>query len=428
MELLRRRRADGSSRGSTQDDSSQGAWGPMAALVLVVAFVVAALTDYPVRGFDTLTRLVPGISAGPEDVQVVAQVVYLAVAAVAVRLAVTRPWVGLGVAAAATAFALVVPPSTPLTVFVVLGGVAVTSAWDSPRVSAAAAALAVVAAWVWWVLPRGLDLPFGGPVGVDDDRWSVAFGITASFGLLLLFVRARRNEQRLWLERTLLEAREGRLVDREGVVAERARLARDLHDVVAHHVSLIAVRAETAPYTHPDLGPSARTVLADVATDARLALDELRGVLGILGRAGQDERAPQPTWEDVPALVERAGSTGVEVVLRRTGSRPVECAVDGAVGYAAYRVVQEALTNARRHAPGAAVVVGLDAGSAPADPVVVVVRSGLGTGRQADTTGSGRGLAGMRERVEGLGGRLSVGPRGEEFVVEAVLPGERGAP
>ena len=153
------------------------------------------------------------------------------------------------------------------------------------------------------------------------------------------------------LERKALAARSGEVEQQAAVVEERARLARDLHDVVAHHVSLIAVRAETAPYTHPDLDPQARSVLGDIAADARLALDELRGVLGILGRSGAVERAPQPTWSDITALVERTRSAGVDIEM--IGDTSAE--VGPSAGYAAYRVVQEALTNARKHAPGARV-------------------------------------------------------------------------
>jgi signal transduction histidine kinase len=190
-------------------------------------------------------------------------------------------------------------------------------------------------------------------------------------------------------------------------------LARDLHDVVAHHVSLIAVRAETAPYTHPGLSDSARTVLTDIAADARLALDELRGVLGILGRAGEDaSRAPQPTWRDIASLVDRTQAAGADVRL----AGPVDLDVPPSVGYVGYRVVQEALTNARRHAPGAPVTLELGATS---QLLTVRVSSPLTSG---GASGSGQGLVGMRERVDAIGGRLNAGPTAEGFVVEAVLP------
>jgi signal transduction histidine kinase len=215
------------------------------------------------------------------------------------------------------------------------------------------------------------------------------------------------------LERRTLAARSGEVEHQAAVVGERARLARDLHDVVAHHVSLIAVRAETAPYTHPGLGDDAKGVLTDIAADARLALDELRGVLGILGRSGEADRTPQPTWSDIPALVERTRSAGAEIEV--VGDTTAD--VGPASGYAAYRVVQEALTNARKHAPGAPVTLDLDTTSR-----LLTVQ--VSTPLPANPTGSGdgRGLVGMRERVEGLGGRLLSGPVGDHFVVEAILP------
>ena len=95
------------------------------------------------------------------------------------------------------------------------------------------------------------------------------------------------------------------------VQAERARLAHDLHDVIAHHVSLIAVRAEAAPYTDPGMGARANDVFGEIADDARRALDELRGVLGVLHRAGETpELAPQPSIRDLPDLIDRATNAG----------------------------------------------------------------------------------------------------------------------
>ena len=206
--------------------------------------------------------------------------------------------------------------------------------------------------------------------------------------------------------------------------AERARLARDLHDVVAHHVSLIAVRAETAPYTEPDLPEAHRPVLQEIAGDARRALDELRGVLGVLQRSeDRPELAPQPTLQDLPELVDRAC---------RAGDRVAAYGVDGAwivpdtVGYVAYRVVQEALTNARRHAPRAPVEVWVERDG---DELVVTVANQAPPDARAwphtseASEGDGLGLSGMTERVEALGGILVAGPDAAGgFRVTARLP------
>jgi len=241
----------------------------------------------------------------------------------------------------------------------------------------------------------------------------------AAFLVLYIVGVAMRGSALRTRRLSTLTARAGQVEDQSAVVAERARLARDLHDVVAHHVSLIAVRAETAPYTHPALGEEARHLLAEIAGEARSALDELRGVLGVLRRddGAAAERAPQPDLAGVAGLVERARVAGADVTLEGDVHAPVAAPV----GYATYRLVQEALTNARRHAPG--------------QPVRVVVlgegerlRVRVSTPYLAASTAprsSGGGLVGMRERVEALGGTLQAGVQGDLFVVEADLP--RGA-
>jgi signal transduction histidine kinase len=211
-----------------------------------------------------------------------------------------------------------------------------------------------------------------------------------------------------------VEERRRQLVERESVVeaeaalaAERARIARELHDVVAHHVSLVAVRAETAPYTDPDLPDAARAVLREIGDDSRRALDELRTILGVLRRAdGVDaELAPPPEFADLAALVDEARGAGMDVRLVQGHSQDVP----PAVGLVAYRVVQEALTNARRHAPGASVRVTVTGES---QWLVVRVVNGPAQvlAERSDERTAGFGLAGMRERVAAVGGDLVAGP------------------
>lgn len=328
-------------------------------------------------------------------------------------------WPGLAIAVALLPLAPTLIDGTPLHFGVIasLCAVVLSAGWRSATGSAVAAgtAVAVVLGWV----ASGVDMaaPFRAAIDIDyygGERLAI---LTALYlGLVALVVAGavvlRRSAERE-IERKALAARSDDVEEQAAVIGERARLARDLHDVVAHHVSLIAVRAETAPYTHPEIDDQARGVLTDIAADARLALDELRGVLGILGRSGTAERAPQPTWSDITALVERTRSAGVDIDL--VGNMTAE--VGPMSGYAAYRVVQEALTNARKHAPGALVTVDLDATS---QLLTVLVSTPLGSAETQDT--GGHGLVGMRERVEALGGRLLSGPVGEDFVVEAILP------
>jgi signal transduction histidine kinase len=339
---------------------------------------------------------------------------------VAPWLALRWPALGAGVALLPVLPTFMSDAPLHFGVFAGLMAVALTASWRSARSTVVVAALAVVVIASWLASGRAMSAPFRSyiqqeymPAGSQDLAF---FLYLAAVALVVLGAWGLRRSAESELDRRALAARSGEVEHQSAVVAERARLARDLHDVVAHHVSLIAVRAETAPYTHPQLGEDARGVLGDIAADARLALDELRGVLGILGRSGDAERAPQPTWSDIGALVERTRSAGVAVEV--VGDAGAD--VGPAAGYAAYRVVQEALTNARKHAPGAPVTVDLDSTS---QLLTVQVSTPL-SGAPAPATG-GQGLVGMRERVEALGGRLLSGPVGDHFVVEAILP--RGA-
>jgi signal transduction histidine kinase len=197
---------------------------------------------------------------------------------------------------------------------------------------------------------------------------------------------------------------------------ERARIARELHDVVAHHVSVIAVQAETARLTTPDMPEEGKQRLAAIGQTARDSLTELRRLVGVLRSEGDGaDRAPQPGLERLTELVDSARAAGTPVRLTLEGTAvPLPPGVD----LTAYRIVQEALTNARRHAPGARVDVELTYSTETLR--LRVVDDGPGP-PAADT--SGHGLLGMHERAAMVGGTLSTGP-GESggFAVEAELP------
>jgi signal transduction histidine kinase len=206
---------------------------------------------------------------------------------------------------------------------------------------------------------------------------------------------------------------------RLAVLEERARIARELHDVVAHHMSLIAVRAETAPYRLSDLPESARAEFGSLSDVAREALAEMRRLLGVLRQDQPARLAPQPQLSDLPALVDAARRSGVSVEL---SVPPALGQVPSGVALCAYRIVQESLSNASQHAPGAEVTVSVDH-----DASAVLLRVANGPGGPADPAGNehrpGHGLTGMRERVALLGGSLSAGPSPDGgFVVSAVLP------
>ena len=202
----------------------------------------------------------------------------------------------------------------------------------------------------------------------------------------------------------------------QALMEERARIARELHDIVAHHVSMIAVQAETARLTTPDMPEEGKRRLEAIGNTARDSLNELRNLLGLLREdAGAGvERAPQPGLADLEALVDDARDAGTPVRLTRAGRAvPLMPGVD----LTAYRILQEALTNARRHAPGADVELELRYENATLH--LEVRDNGLGAPAEAN----GHGLAGMRERAEMVGGTLDAGPAPEGgFAVRAELP------
>ncbi|KQR07299.1 sensor histidine kinase [Cellulomonas sp. Leaf334] len=258
------------------------------------------------------------------------------------------------------------------------------------------------------VLPIGLvNAGTGsGPV----FQWVVFAAHVVVFTAAVGLAAAVGAERRARFRHVAAQVTEQHALEVESLAGERARLARDLHDVVAHHVSLVAVRAESAPFLHPDLNDDARAVLADIAADAREALTELRQVLVVLQRTSDEsERAPQPTACDVDDLVASAVAAGQSVVLDGRWRD-----VPSAAGYVLYRAVQEGLTNARRHAPGSLTTVSRSQSDAH-----VGLRM---TNAAATAAEPGRGLIGMRERVETLGGTMTAVVVDGEFVLEIEVP------
>ena len=201
---------------------------------------------------------------------------------------------------------------------------------------------------------------------------------------------------------------------------ERARIARELHDVVAHNVSVMVVQAEGAAYAMDTAPENTRKALGAIAETGRSALAERRRLLGVLRtQDGVAERAPQPGIDQLEDLLEQVRSTGITVEFTVDGV-PVE--LPQGVALAAYRIVQESLTNARKHGgPDVSACVGMHYNER--ELRLRVTDDGRGAG--APTDGQGNGLAGMRERVAMYGGELTAGPRpAGGFQVEAVLPYE----
>ncbi|WFE20752.1 histidine kinase [Solwaraspora sp. WMMD937] len=231
-------------------------------------------------------------------------------------------------------------------------------------------------------------------------------------------VRRRRVSQHALASQTVVTQQEQQ---RRAVLEERARIAREMHDVVAHHMSMIAVQAETAPYRLTAMTEPTRDEFTAIAGAARSALGDMRRLLGVLrSETEQAHRAPQPGLGDIATMVEATRRAGLDAELV-ADPRLDRVAVAGPVGLAAYRIVQEALANAGRHAPGAAVLVELRAG---ADQLMIRVGNGPATlAAGAERSIGGHGVVGMRERAELLGGSFAAGPDGRSgFVVTAGLP------
>jgi signal transduction histidine kinase len=257
------------------------------------------------------------------------------------------------------------------------------------------------------------------PTSVNPRPWDAP--ITEALAVLLAWggaetLRSRREADR---RRLLVDGQLRGLQERAAVARGRAEIARELHDVVAHHVSLIAVRAATAPYQLGEVSETTAAAFTEIATEARAALEDLRAVLGVLRAAdGHVSQAPQPCLADLPALMQRLRSNGMTVACTERGiPRPLGAATE----LCCYRVIQEALTNTARHAPGAPADVTIDYRDTEialtiTDPGQAVPDIG------ATTSSDGFGLIGMRERVAALGGVLAATRQENGFLVEVRIP------
>ncbi|MEE1812453.1 sensor histidine kinase [Streptomyces sp. BE133] len=253
------------------------------------------------------------------------------------------------------------------------------------------------------------------------DRSNGTSALLPAFGAVLMVIgaviRERGDAQRRLAEQeTISEAERAQRT----LLEERARIARELHDVVAHHMSVITVQADSAPYRINGLPEQAREEFAAIAASARESLTEMRRLLAVLRSDGTEgERAPQPGLDRVQQLVEATVRAGLPAELSLSAGLP---AVPQAVDLSAYRIVQEALANVLRHAPGARTRISITSDGAHLTILVVNDRAQQ-PGSPLETAGTGHGLIGMRERVRLTGGTLDTGPLPEGgFRVAARLP------
>ncbi|MEG8276525.1 sensor histidine kinase [Streptomyces sp. AHA2] len=286
------------------------------------------------------------------------------------------------------------------------------------RASAAALAVTALATWLAQSAAAG---------AAHDETGTLLLSLATVVVIVGTALRGRRVARAQLVEQTTLTAEER---TRRTLLEERSRIARELHDVVAHHMSVISIQAQVAPHLVKDPPEELTENLAGIRQNALDALTELRRVLGVLrsehpgpgdapaGPGGEAAPyAPQPTLDRLGALVENTRAAGREVVTEIGGERRT---LPQGVELSAYRIVQEALSNALRHAPGAAITVRL--GYRP-DGLRVEVVNDRPTEPPPPSTGAGHGLLGMRERVAMLGGTMTAHPRRQGgFEVTAFLP------
>ncbi|MEV7579552.1 sensor histidine kinase [Streptomyces erythrochromogenes] len=282
-----------------------------------------------------------------------------------------------------------------------------------------------------WLVTGALGAVLGFFQPADTSNTSALLFVLA--GIMLALTGALRGlgdaRQRIAEQESISEAERSRRT----LLEERARIARELHDVVAHHMSVITVQADSAPYRLPGMPDPVQQEFAAIAASARESLGEMRRLLSVLrapdgaggadgpGGGGEGDRAPQPGIGRLQQLVEATVRAGQPVELSLAAG--AAGAAPPAVDLSAYRIVQEALANVVRHAPGAPTRVSVTADD---DEVLVLVVNGPAA-RDAvvepEGPGTGHGLVGMRERVRLTGGTLDTGPLPDGgFRVAARLP------
>lgn len=225
-----------------------------------------------------------------------------------------------------------------------------------------------------------------------------AIGMTAMALIGLLVRELVGSRRQLASQRGITEEERARRV----VLEERARIARDLHDVIAHHMAIVVVQAQSASYRLTSVTEETKAEFDAIGANVRASLNEVRTVLGVL-RCDDElvELSPQPGIAGVRELIENSRRAGVDLSLSIFGDPPAASEMAGVV---LYRIVQESLANAVRHSPGAPVTVTMEHGT---DATTVIVRNGpAAVSESAGAASNGSGIAGMRERVASIGGTL----------------------
>jgi signal transduction histidine kinase len=377
-------------------------------LTAAATWTSTSLTGTPLAGPPWLLAVLPLLIGGPLLLR---------------RRAPLLMWIIMWVGISLQALATHLPPKGPELVFVLCAGSYALAAHDTLGRAIAGLAVAVPGLTIFTTATHQSALGMMNPRTLLGGQVQGGTGYLAGeilvFWLAGVFVRGRRQAAALAAWNAALQRQA-----EQAVTAERARIARELHDIVAHHLSVVVLQAAGARAS----GRASDRTLEKIEHSGRQALTEMRRLLGMLREPDEEpELNPQPGLGEVPALAESVRAAGLPVRLVIDGD---EAALPAAVDVSAYRIVQEALTNVLKHAGCAhaevrvcyvedAVTIevtddgpGLDA----ADPV------------WAEATQGGRGLTGMRERVALFGGDLRAGPRPDGgFTVRARLPAGDGA-
>ncbi|MGZ4306670.1 MAG: sensor histidine kinase, partial [Solirubrobacteraceae bacterium] len=269
----------------------------------------------------------------------------------------------------------------------------------------------------WLTVLVGWALFLWLPPAVGRGTVPSALGALALGAWLLVLIGAAEAVRERRLRKAEAERRHRQEAERRAS-EERLRIARELHDVLAHNISLINVQSGVALHLLDEQPEQARAALSAINDASGEALREMRSVLGVLRRVDEKlPRAPTPGIEQLPELISRAAAAGVTVELEVEGEQR---SLPASVDLAGFRIVQESLTNVARHAGGSSAIVRLAYG----EQELTVVVEDDGRGPQRGVAGNGgSGLVGMRERAAALGGVVEAGPRlGGGFAVRARLP------
>ena len=326
----------------------------------------------------------------------------LAATLLVVRRRATVP-VAVGIAGLCVAYHLLGYPGLAVAAPMVVAGYAVVVDGTSRR--------SLVLAGVLAALVAGLPLipPYPTPVLV-----SAVIGVAISMGATLAIADATRARHVADMELTRRVAHEAEAQADQRLVAGRLAIARELHDVLAHTITVIGVQAAAGIDALDRAPEDTRSALRTIRSASKEAMAELRSTVRVLRDGGSsDPPEPQPRLDQLPQVIESARATGLRVTLETTGERPT---VPVAVELAAYRIVQEALTNVIRHAGAESATVRVEY---LADALLVRITD---DGHGAAGPTNGHGMIGMRERARAVGGTFDAGPADHGFVVRTRLP------